>query len=69
MYCSDCLIRVAEGVVEREGGAGADRFGSLQCQRCGVPLPTHAAPQALGEKLAQLARFGLTGSESRPRGE
>jgi hypothetical protein len=68
MYCSDCQIKVAEGVAEREGGAGADRFGSLQCQRCGVPLPAHAAPQALGEKLAQLARFGLAGPESGPGG-
>jgi hypothetical protein len=68
MYCKDCQISVAEGALEREGGAGADRFGSLQCQRCGVPLPIHMAPQALGEKLAQLARFGLAGAGSRSRG-
>lgn len=68
MHCGNCQTRVSDGETEREGGAGADRFGSLQCQRCGVPLPIHMAPQALGQKLAQLARFGLARPESRPGG-
>jgi hypothetical protein len=64
MYCSSCEATVRDG---REGGAGADRFGHLQCQRCGVPLPIHVAPRALGEKLAQLARFGLAETRSEPK--
>jgi len=59
MYCGECKSSTPESPTTREGGAGADRFGALQCQRCGVPLPLHVAPRALGEKLAQLARFGL----------
>ena len=67
MYCRDCESRVKHDTGQREGGAGADRFGSLQCQRCGVPLPLHVAPRALGEKLAQLARFGLADHGSVPK--
>jgi hypothetical protein len=67
MYCRDCETRVQRGAPQRDGGAGADRFGSLQCQRCGVPLLIHVAPRALGEKLAQLARFGLADHESAPK--
>lgn len=59
MYCQDCRTAVDAHGGQREGGAGADRFGTLQCQRCGVPLPVHSAARALAEKLAQLARFGL----------
>jgi hypothetical protein len=68
MYCVDCQSKVIPGAGAREGGAGADRFGSLQCQRCGSPLPLYMAPRALGEKLAQLARFGLADPRSRPEG-
>jgi len=68
MYCSDCQTKVTGDVAEREGGAGADRFGSLQCQRCGAPLPLHVAPRALGQKVAQLARFGLADPRADPKG-
>lgn len=67
MYCGDCETKLKHGSGQREGGAGADRFGSLQCQRCGTPLPVHVAPRALGEKLAQLARFGLADQASEPK--
>jgi hypothetical protein len=30
-------------------------------------LPIHVAPRALGEKLAQLARFGLADHGSEPK--
>lgn len=60
MYCLDCE-RLRRDVPQlREGGAGADRFGQLQCQRCGALLPAHASAAELLAKLKQLARFGLT---------
>ena len=59
MYCQDCRASAPLPGAQREGGAGADRFGALQCQRCGVTLPIHSTARALGEKLSQLARFGL----------
>jgi hypothetical protein len=67
MYCGECQSKLKHESPQREGGAGADRFGSLQCQRCGIPLPVHMTPRALAEKLAQLARFGLADNRSEPR--
>jgi hypothetical protein len=68
VYCPDCEQVRRETPALREGGAGADRFGQLQCQRCGALLPAHASAAALLAKLKQLARFGLTerGAVARP---
>jgi hypothetical protein len=60
VYCPDCERLRRETPALREGGAGADRFGQLQCQRCGALLPAHASGTELLAKLKQLARFGLT---------
>ncbi len=60
MHCPDCERLRQEAPALREGGAGADRFGQLQCQRCGALLPAHASGVELLAKLKQLARFGLT---------
>jgi hypothetical protein len=60
VYCPDCERLRRETPRLREGGAGADRFGQLQCQRCGALLPAHASSAELLAKLKQLARFGLT---------
>jgi hypothetical protein len=60
VYCPDCERLRREAPALREGGAGADRFGQLQCQRCGALLPAHASGAELLAKLKQLARFGLT---------
>jgi hypothetical protein len=61
MYCQTCTgqLSVEVGPRPREGGAGADRFGNVQCQRCGAPLPAGAPEGTVGRKLTQLARFGL----------
>jgi len=67
MYCRPCRQLLHEDERRpREGGAGADRFGNLQCQRCGVPLPGGAEDGSLGTKMEQLARFGLADPD--PRG-
>ena len=70
MYCHDCIGRlsVEVGPKPREGGAGADRFGNVQCQRCGAPLPAGAPEGAVGRKLTQLARFGLADTGEGPKG-
>jgi hypothetical protein len=60
VYCPDCERLRREEPALREGGAGADRFGQLQCQRCGALLPAHGSAAELVAKLKQLARFGLT---------
>ena len=61
MYCGDCSgqLRQLVGPRPREGCAGADRFGNLQCQRCGLPLPAETPDGTLDRKMAQLAKFGL----------
>jgi len=56
MYCKRCEREATVG--GRDGGAGADRFGNLQCQRCGSLLPPDRTSE-LGRKIAQLAKFGL----------
>ena len=68
MYCQSCTGRLSAeaGPKPREGGAGADRFGNVQCQRCGVPLPAGAPEGTVGRKLMQLARFGLADAGEGP---
>jgi hypothetical protein len=70
MHCQACTgqLRVEVGPKPREGGAGADRFGNLQCQRCGAPLPAGAPEGAVVRKLTQLARFGLADTGDAPKG-
>jgi len=66
MYCKQCrAASSAEPPANAARGAGADRFGSLQCQGCGVLLSPYASLEALAEKLRQLARFGLTDPKRR----
>jgi hypothetical protein len=59
MYCADCKAAGRDAPAPFKGGSGADRFGSLQCQGCGVLLSPDTPIMALRRKLLQLARFGL----------
>ena len=63
MYCERCERTAPVG--RRDGGAGADRFGNLQCQRCGTLLQPELARE-LGRKVALLAKFGLADPEPTP---
>ena len=70
MHCQTCIgqLSLEDGPRPREGGAGADRFGNVQCQRCGTPLPAGAPEGTVGRKLTQLARFGLADTGEAPGG-
>jgi hypothetical protein len=59
MYCKQCRNETSKPRGTAGDGAGADRFGSLQCQGCGVLLSPYGSLEALADKLRQLARFGL----------
>lgn len=64
MYCDECARSISGARNPRDGGAGADRFGRLQCQRCGTLLSSYGSLPALRAKLRQLARFGLADARS-----
>ena len=59
MYCVSCQAAGPEAPVKLDGGAGADRFGSLQCQGCGALLAPHSPAAALVRKIMQLAGVGF----------
>jgi hypothetical protein len=65
MRCPQCEVGGGEVKAELRGlgmntRPGIGRLSLLYCEQCGTPIPPPDVTDSLLDKLAQLARFGLS---------